>query len=197
MLYLTSHSMWCLWTEAILGIGPLPPRGLHVHDNGIQDHVVDKAIGQTRFVYVTAQHAGSIFCHVHFEWTLAALSAPQILDMVEAFEASNQCRFFLVLSLLPKNPLGESLPWLPISFTWHATSLFLSNSQYGHQQDAICMQIVMENLWILHLSVMQEHIYKPRSEQLHHAIVNGEKKKEEGIWEGRRNLRLLNKWNGI
>jgi hypothetical protein len=126
MLYLTSHSMWCLWTEAILGIGPLPPRGLHVHDNGIQDHVVAKAIGQTRFVYVTAQHAGSVFCHVHFEWTLAALSAPQILDMVEAFEASSQCRFFLVLSLLPKNPLGESLPWCQFPLCGMPQAYFLA-----------------------------------------------------------------------
>jgi hypothetical protein len=38
----------------------------------------------------------------------------------------------------------------------------------------------MEKLWVLHLSVMQKHIYKPRSKQLQHAIVNGEKKKEEG-----------------
>ncbi len=149
--------MWCLWTEAILGISPLPPRGLHVHDNGIQDHVVDKATGGVCDSSTCKLHLLSCSFWVNSYCSLSSSD----FDMVEAFEASNQCRFFLVLSLLPKNSLAESLPWLPISFTWHSTSLFLSNSQYGHQWDAICMQIVMENLWVLHLSVMQEQSTSP------------------------------------
>jgi hypothetical protein len=37
----------------------------------------------------------------------------------------------------------------------------------------------MEKLWVLHLSVMQEQIYKPRNKQLQHARMERRRMKRE------------------